>query len=97
MKTNQNRGYIHREFRAVMLWHKHLECWVFTRVRKSGRLESSIYGFRNSRSQAITAIRKEYGKSIPQKGWEKITVKHKGIEEWNDLVHFVWSTNTEKE
>jgi len=83
MKTQTQRGYVHKKFGAVMLWHRSLQCWILNRIQKNGKVQQDLYAFKNSRA--------EYGVKAPQAGWQGIQVKHKGLEKWDELVRLAWA------
>jgi hypothetical protein len=93
MKINNQRGYINQKYRAVMLWHRSLQCWILSRIQKNGKIQSSLYAFKNSRSEAISFIRLTYGIKVPQSGWSGIQVQHKELRSWDELVMLSWNQN----
>lgn len=93
MRTHNQRGYVHTKYGAVLLWHRSLQCWILNRIQPNGKIQQSLYGFRNSKAEAITALRAEHKMRIPQAGWDGIQIKHKGLTEWNQLVQMAWAQN----
>lgn len=98
MKTFVYRGYVHPTQRAIMIWHRGLSSWCFDFII-NGRVSKSRsrLSYQGAREAAITDLRNHddpnYRIQLSQKGWVEISVKAKGLTEWNEVVMLFWNTH----